>query len=345
MELRVAEQDVAEMRVLYGGLRKNSGELEKHLPPLLDEADDAATVIDETKNKSATELLQLLESLRERLLGLRGKMDRFRKRQSEKDPVTEKPRYGEKTLARVIILLERYEDLQKAIDIAFGEVEETDNGSVVIQQLQHQAGIEAEEKASILREEHETREREEAAKKAEEERIAEEKRRAEEAERLEIERQREERARAIEAARLAEARAQQEAERADREWIDSLTKGPDGIKMYLKELVESTKDDPASQTTAINALHTLFSQIVSRPEETSFRRIRRDHPRFNQDIGRLPGGKEILIAAGFTLGAIDDVPSYLSIEPNIEKDMDGWAAWFDLLKKTLEIIEEQMINM
>ena len=54
---------------------------------------------------------------------------------------------------------------------------------------------------------------------------------------------------------------------------------------------------------------------------------------------------EVLIAAGFVLGAIDDVPSFLSIEPNLEQDMDKWSAWFDLLKKTQEIIEEQMINL
>jgi hypothetical protein len=60
------------------------------------------------------------------------------------------------------------------------------------------------------------------------------------------------------------------------------------------------------------------------------------------DIGRHEGGREVLIAAGFTLGAIDDVPSFICKEPNIEKDLDGWSAWFDILKATLEAIEEQM---
>lgn len=52
----------------------------------------------------------------------------------------------------------------------------------------------------------------------------------------------------------------------------------------------------------------------------------------------------MLIAAGFTLGAIDDVPSFICREPNIENDLDGWSAWFDLLKATLEAIEEQMLK-
>lgn len=63
-----------------------------------------------------------------------------------------------------------------------------------------------------------------------------------------------------------------------------------------------------------------------------------------QDIGRHTGGREVLIAAGFTLGAIDDVPSFICKEPNIEKDLDGWSAWFDVLKGTLEVIEKQMLH-
>ena len=51
-----------------------------------------------------------------------------------------------------------------------------------------------------------------------------------------------------------------------------------------------------------------------------------------------------MIAAGFVLGAIDEVPSYISKEPNVEKDLDGWSQWFDLLKATLEIIEEALIQ-
>ena len=90
------------------------------------------------------------------------------------------------------------------------------------------------------------------------------------------------------------------------------------------------------------ALHTLFAQIVAHPEEDNFRRIRRDHERFLNDIGQYASGKEeLLIAVGFELGCIDDVPSFVCKEPNIETDMDGWASWFDLLKGTLELIEQK----
>jgi hypothetical protein len=38
------------------------------------------------------------------------------------------------------------------------------------------------------------------------------------------------------------------------------------------------------------------------------------------------------------------VKCFFSREPNIEQDMNGWSDWFDGLKKTLEVIEEEMIK-
>ena len=57
-----------------------------------------------------------------------------------------------------------------------------------------------------------------------------------------------------------------------------------------------------------------------------------------------PSASQVLIAAGFRAGFIDEVPSYISSEPNLETDMDRWSAWFDLLKATLEVIEEELIK-
>jgi DNA repair exonuclease SbcCD ATPase subunit len=345
MELRSAENDLEELCKLYKDLRR--GHLEQKLPPLMVVASgDTTDVVDSSTtpdgSQSASEVLKELETIRERLQALQGTMDRFKKRMMEKDSVTNKPRYGEKTMSRVKTLLETYEDLQKAIALVFGEAEV--DATATIHHLRNHADQEEEVKKAKEREEQERQDREKARKEAEELRIAEEHRKAEEAERQELERQREELARQAEAARMAQLRAQQAVERADREWVESIEKGTNGVREQLQILIESTKDDPPTQRAAINALHTLFSQIVSRPEETIFRRIRRDHPRFNEDIGRHPGGKEFVIASGFVLGAIDDVPSYISKEPNIEKDMDGWSAWFDLLKATLAIIEEELMK-
>jgi hypothetical protein len=51
-----------------------------------------------------------------------------------------------------------------------------------------------------------------------------------------------------------------------------------------------------------------------------------------------------LIAAGFRLGAIDDIPCFISTEPDIEKEMDAWSEWFDLLKVTLNLLEQEMLT-
>ena len=333
MELRSAEDELSELSRLYQSLSQG----ENNLPPLAAGAED----LPPAAPCSATELLQQVESIQKRLQNLQEKINRFDKRRKEKDPVTEKPRYGEKTMKRVEAILALYNDLQTVMGTIFGEEATT---SVVIDDLRTQANQEVETRQRELDEEQARLARAEAERKAEEARKEEERRLAEEAEQAEAQRQRNELARQAEEARLAQVRARQAEEAADRQWVASIQKGSEGVKEQLRILVEATRDDPTAQSVAIGALHTIFSQIVARPEETNFRRIRRDHPRFNEDIGRHAGGKELLIAAGFVLGAVDDVPSYISKEPSIEKDMDGWANWFDLLKDTLAIIEEQLMK-
>jgi hypothetical protein len=346
MELRTAEREVTEMRLHYVDLQQGRFNL-----PLLSVAPaipETVAVLESSpfSEKSAAETLQLLQELRARTLSLEEIMAKFLKRKNELDPITQKPRYGEKTFARVESLLAMYEGLRKAIALAFGEdtveaEEQATRLTPAFTQLVEEASNEEQETARKIQMEQERLALELAQKQEEEFRAAEERRLVEEAKQRQLQRQRDELYRQAEEARVAELRAREEARRVDRDWMASIPKGPDGVRQQLRILVEGTKDENGAQKTATTALHTIFSQICAHPEETSFRRIRRDHPRFNQDIGRHPGGKEVLIAAGFTLGAIDDVPSFISVEPSIETDMDGWAAWFDLLKKTLEIVEEQ----
>jgi DNA repair exonuclease SbcCD ATPase subunit len=121
-------------------------------------------------------------------------------------------------------------------------------------------------------------------------------------------------------------------------------KGADGVRSQIDRMRTALKDDKKALDIALGSLYTLFDQIVRKPEEVNFRRIRRDHPKFMEDIGRHVGGQEVLIAAGFRLEKLDGVPCFFSKEPHIESDMDGWSDWFDGMKKYLEIVEDEMIK-
>lgn len=270
----------------------------------------------------------------------------------QKDPVTDAPRYGEKTTNRVTALLETYDALNEATSLAFDSegaptsvVQDLRN---IVERQQEAARLEA-----LQKQQEEEKQIQQEKQRAEQQLQAEEKRRQE----AEIARaqQEAELSRRAQEARAAREEAEQrvlqqeqerrmEQERIDREWMDSVNKGPDGVKEQLRVLKEATANESGAYSTAVTALHTLFSQIVAHPEENNFRRVRKDHPKFHQDIGRHDGGRELLIAAGFRLGATDNVPCFISTEPNIETQMDEWSEWFDLLKATLEILEQELIN-
>jgi chemotaxis protein histidine kinase CheA len=294
-----------------------------------------------------------LNNLHDGIASLHPKLIKFRKRASEKDPITGNPRYGENTLKRVNQLLNLFDTLEKAVLNSFGEhwLQEDANSADLIARLRAHAeredeelrrarleAIEQEKRATAEQEAQQAREEEQKQREMEEARLACLREEAELAERAQQIR------RARQQAAEAERRAQEAAENADRQWAASIQKGLDGVREQLKILRDAIGSDASAFSTALNALYTLFSQITAHPEDTNFRRVRRDHPRFHQDIGRHPGGREILIAAGFELGAIDGVACFISKEPDIEKDMDGWSRWFDLLKSTLAIIEEELIK-
>jgi len=302
--------------------------------------------------KSLQQVVQTLDQIKEATIALEPKMSKFRKRLSEKDPITGTPRYGGKTMDRVQALLKTHDAMLEALKVVFGETDkgaiaDVNNGPSVIvdlkgtllaqRELQRYAELEMVKAREILKQ------KEQADHQA---RLEEERKQLEE-ERLLRQRELEALARAAEASRLARQRAEQdqqrmreENERADREWVTSVTKGEQGVREYVAILRSSTSQQEFMN--ALAALHALFSQIVSHPEEPNFRRVRCDHPKFTNDIGRHPGGKEFLVASGFRLGKIDEVPSYISTEPNLEKEMDAWGDWFELNKKALEIVEEEM---
>ena len=151
--------------------------------------------------------------------------------------------------------------------------------------------------------------------------------------------------------RMEEERAAEDAVRtADRELMAMVPNiGPDGVRAQIGRMKaalmkgDNNVEGISLLSIALSSLRDMFIQIVRHPEEMKYRTVRRDHPKFMEDIGRHVGGREILIAAGFRLETVEGVPCLYSKEPDVEKDMDGWSIWFDNLKKTLEVIEEQMI--
>ena len=352
MELRRTEETVHELSQCYEAVRRSTVLEEKGLVLPKREEDNGDDMATTTILSDLAQLSETVTKLSNTLTTLQPKVERFRQRLEEKDPITKKNRYGEKTHLRVQNLVDTYDFLCQSIPTNHDEnnndtasnsnnaanIEDALAGLLRLQQ-EHAQQLQAKQQQE-RKEEQERLEKEEAKRKLQEQLEQEQK------QQLEAEQQRraEEEAAAQQALRQqAEAARQRRLaqQQAEQEWMDSIPKGPQGVKQQLQTLKESTKDDAAAQTRALSSLYTIFQQINAHPEETKFRRIRKGHEGFHKDIGRHKGGVELLIAAGFELGAIDDVPCYLSKEPDIENDMDGWSAWFDLLKATLEILEQE----
>jgi hypothetical protein len=290
MELRTSETQLNDLRLLYESVRFRSAALGAELPSLTFQQNQLCSEFIEwtdgaQRGASANDVLLDFNEVKARMDVLKDIITKFEKRKTEKDPITQQPRYGQKTMTKVDTLIDLYYDLQTAVLKSTSEASNDLNQRGImlpIDLLRKKAEEENNENELRELEARRARELEEQARKLEEQRRAEELRRTEELKRLEEERQRAETARLIEEARLARLREQEELERVERAWVDGIQKGPDGVREQLRILVESTKDDPLAQSSAVNALHTIFSQIVSRPEENNFRRIRRDHPKFMQ---------------------------------------------------------------
>jgi hypothetical protein len=303
-----------------------------------------------TGTETLGELVSKMDKLHLALDELKPKMDKFQVRVEEKDAVTGNPRYGEKTQARVLILLQNYTALQSALqqsetleglDTLKKSHQEEQSLQWTRQEIeQAQARV---EKERLQLEEQQARQQQQDEERETARRLAQEQAQAHALLRSQAE--------AARQVRLAE-------QQAERSWVESIPVGLESVRAQLQVLKLSTSiatatatEESASssssldaQKTALKSLLQIFQQIQKHPEEPNFRRIRRDHVQFQKDIGRHKGGQEVLIAAGFTLGAIDDVPCFLSIEPNLETDMDKWSAWYDLLKATFEMLQKEQLS-
>jgi hypothetical protein len=317
MDLRRVEEEVSLLSKQYSLLCESSRQLSSGdkisaLPELAtfrnsvsQTSSEAANGDCETsQNQSAREILDSLETLKQCLYDQQSLIDKFRKRLDEKDPVTEKPRYGDKTRQRVVALIQDYESLMQAMQYAFGGEMGYGNGTgrTIVDSFRDRAAEESEE---MKQREQEERAR---AEKQNEERQKEMERARIEADIAAAERARQELEaaqalrRQAEEAREAIRREQEAAVAADRAWIESIPnrKTLEGVQTQLRLLAD------AGGPSAVSALQIIFRQIVSHPEEPNYRRIRRDHPRFLEDIGQYTGGKEVLVAAGFELGFVEE---------------------------------------
>eukprot|EP00553_Chaetoceros_curvisetus_P011074 CAMPEP_0204638256 /NCGR_PEP_ID=MMETSP0717-20131115/38995_1 /ASSEMBLY_ACC=CAM_ASM_000666 /TAXON_ID=230516 /ORGANISM="Chaetoceros curvisetus" /LENGTH=327 /DNA_ID=CAMNT_0051657971 /DNA_START=79 /DNA_END=1062 /DNA_ORIENTATION=+ len=299
---------------------------------------------------SSEEILESLNAINLRLETMAPLAAKFRQRSKFRDPVTKAPRYGEKTMKRVVDLLDEYETLCHAMDIVHGVKSIEDDNESEKEPLVLELERKIKKQNDELENSRKKREEEQILKQHEEERLkdeaAKQQKRREEEEMLRLQAERAELATRAEIARREriqnELRAAEMEREAERTFLNSIDVGVEGVKQQLERIRKSCSK--ADLDIALDALYTLFSQIQSKPEERKFRSVRRDHPKFNEDIGRHEGGKEVLIAAGFTYVEIDGIKCFFSKEPDLASDMDGWSEWFDLIKGTVTAIEEEMMK-
>jgi len=290
-----------------------------------------------------------------KVLSLQEKADKFRKRLQEKDPITKATRYGEKTTLRVKNLLSNYDELVRITNTSLTANDADDHIISIVKAIE-----------SIIQEQkimQDKKQKEIEIKNQNELQTAQQiqsiqKQKEEEERLIQIaQKEKEELELAKRAEELREARKEEIKRIKDNErnYINSILKGEKGIKIQLQKLKQSITDK-VEYKIAIQSLHTVYSQIRAHPEEIKYRKIRRDHPKFAQDIGRHDGGVELFIASGFTLENItvdnggddeddNEISCLFSKEPDIEHDMERWTEWFDLLKLTLELIEKEKSNL
>jgi hypothetical protein len=318
-----------------------------------DDNDDLLAIIHITARDLLTQLREFLLQVQ----SLESLMTKFRQRMNMKDPVTQQPRYGDKTMKRVVDLLQKFDALQLAVNV----IERNENSAMMSEYYDNKSSssslvtlmeewvkvedvtrnnkIRQEEWNYLQKREIEEKKQRELQALKQQEKLREE---------LRLKKEREELAARAEKARLQRLREEEEAKRLvrdkERNYLASIPKGVEGVKLMLERLRRACEGNKKDLDVALDALHTLFSQIASRPEDVQFRRVRRDHPKFLEDIGRHDGGKEVLIAAGFVFAEVDGVDCFFSKEPDLEHDMDAWSQWFDVIKGTISAIEEEMIK-
>ena len=310
MELRRAEKDLNDLVASYIDLLHRL----KRQPHLKDHPDvieltkivEVEQAIDEDEKCDSLHDQSIVQ-VHERLTNVLGKiqlaadvdgnnnklLEKFRRRCEEKDPVTGKPRYGEKTMQRVKSLLKTYGQLaiakgfietgkiiaSDASDSLFLQLLDdvktklvlSDSGKTIVDLVtelanEENAQVQYEMKLKNKVDDEERKKMEEIAE-AEVEKMKQENERAmkEEKERLARE-ERERRARVVKDEMEKRIKEEEERQRLEKEKriIDAIVRGKDGVQIQLNNLRKSCEGEKGAHRVALRSLHILFSQIIAR---------------------------------------------------------------------------------
>lgn len=162
-------------------------------------------------------------------------------------------------------------------------------------------------------------------------------------------------------------REREERERLEREererdaaWLASIERTTGGLTKQISLLPPSARAK----------LLEIYTEVHKRPENELARKVKLENAKFHEEIGQHEGGKEALVAAGWSLqkvrekckersarrtanpGAtmsysalatlveqLDGEKFLVLVEPNLETDLDGWSTWFNRIKEVREILE------
>jgi hypothetical protein len=272
------------------------------------------------------------------------RIEKFRKRLTEKDPISGDLRYGSSMRGKVAQLGDDFDLIQESL---LPSVEEQ-----VVAELrawQESKGIEDAERRTL-------EEFEAARKREEDERIKVRKAQQELAQRRKEEAEAQERCRiAEEAAAIRARRAQQAEEESQRQAEDkarrereagelggAVVRGPVGVENGLRRLKDALNADPAQYRTTCGALAHVLQNIAANPENPMFSTIKRENVRFHADIGRFEGATQVLLASGFQMEVQEGQTCLIMKEPDMSQDAAGWSEWYTNVKEAVERLRQEV---
>ncbi|CAN0146680.1 unnamed protein product [Ascophyllum nodosum] len=320
--------------------KKTSGELDV-LENLL------STLLDDPST-SPPEKLATFSTSKARLEGeLAQKVEKFRKRLNETDPVTGASRYGKSMTAKVTALAAKHEALLQRLPrveaAIMAQVSQHDSRMAAVtsegQKLEAEARLREEALSRIRKVEEEEEKSRAMARRSisdrERERLAAEALRSREERQIAAEREK---------ARLAEDKERREQEA--RELTRSVAVGAAGVEDGLRRIDDACGGNRSEKKAAI------LRNVATNPEDPRFRRIKRDNENFRRALGRFEGGIQILVSSGFRMQARTTKIAFTTVEegqtvlvmyePDLSEDMDGWSEWYKNITEAAERLKLEL---